>query len=69
MPNADYWELWRQMYSIYRINFGELIDYARRRKAIKPLIPQVIEAIGINKVIFGTKVVLEPKVTKRKSGS
>lgn len=67
MPDADYWELWRQMYSLYRINFGELIDYARRRKNLKALMPQVIDNLKINKVIFGTKVGLVSKVTKKKS--
>ncbi len=67
MPNADYWELWRQMYSLYRINFGELISYARRRKNLKAIFPQLIDTIGINKVTFGTKVDLVSKVTKRKS--
>ena len=69
MPNADYWELWRQMYSLYRINFGELIGYARRRKNLTVLMPQVIDNLRINKVIFGTKVGLVSKVTKKKSAS
>jgi len=67
MPEADYWELWSQIYSLYRINFGELINYARRRKYVKVLMPQVIDKLEINKVIFGTKVGLVSKVTKRKS--
>lgn len=69
MPDADYWELWRQIYSLYRINFGELIDYTRRRKNLKALIPQVIDNIRIDKVIFGTKVGLVSKVTRGKSVS
>lgn len=67
MPDADYWELWRQMYSLYRISFGELIDYARRRKNLKALMPQVIDNLKINKVTFGTKVGLVSKVTNRKN--
>ena len=69
MPDADYWELWRQMYSLYRINFGELIDYARRRKNEKVLITQLIDNLEIDKIIFGTKVGLVSKVTKKKSVS
>ena len=59
----------RQMYSLYRISFGELIDYARRRKSLKALMPQLIDNLKINKVTFGTKVDLVSKVTKKKSAS
>ena len=64
MTAADYWELWHQMYSLYRINFGELIDYARRRKSLKNLLPQVIDNLKLDKVTFGTKLDLASKVTK-----
>lgn len=69
MPDADYWELWRQVYSLYRINFGELVNYARRRNNIKGLLSQLIDNTDINEVTFVTKVGLASKVTKKKSGS
>ena len=69
MPDPDYWELWRQVYSLYRINFGELIDYARRRKNIKALLSQLLDKTDINEVTFVAKVDLVSKVTKKKSAS
>ncbi len=67
MPDGDYWELWRHLYSLYRINFGELINYARRRKNLKVLLQQLIDNTGIKEVTFVTKVGLVSKVTKKRN--
>lgn len=67
MPEADYWKLWHQLYSLYRINFGRLIDYARRRKKLEALMPQVIDNLEIDKVIFGAKIGLVSKVINKKN--
>lgn len=69
MPDADYWELWRDIYSLYRVNFSEVIDYALRRRNIRRFISQLIDNIDIKEVIYGSKSCLLPKMTKRKSGS
>jgi len=66
MPDADYWELWRTVYSLYRINFSELIDYALRRRNMKAMITQLIDNTGLREVINGSKSDLLPKMTKRK---
>lgn len=52
MTDADYWELWREIYSLYRVNIGEAISYAARRKNLEALISQLIDNIGVNKVTF-----------------
>lgn len=66
MPDADYWELWHTVYSLYRINFSELIDYALRRRNIKAMITQLIDNTELSKVINGSKFDLLPKMTKQK---
>ena len=66
MPDADYWELWRTVYSLYRINFPELIDYALRRRNMRAMIAQLIDNTEVSKVINGSKSNLLPKMTKQK---
>jgi hypothetical protein len=60
-----------EVYSLYRINFGELIDYARRRKNIKALLSQLLDNTDINEVTFVAKVglVSRSKLWIPKSGN
>lgn len=69
MPDADYWELWRAIYSLYRVNFSEVVDYALRRRNLKKLVSQLAGNTGIKEVIYGSKSSLLPRVTRNKKGS
>ena len=55
MTESDYWELWQTVYSLYRINFSEVVDYASRRRNLKNFVLQLLGNIGINGVINGSK--------------
>lgn len=67
MADTDYWELWKEMYSLYRINFSAVFDYAMRRRNIRVLIQKLIDIIGLKQVIFGSKSKLVPNITLKKS--
>lgn len=55
MSDADYWQLWETIFSLYRINIPELLDYTSRRRNIKILFPQMTENKYLKKVINGSK--------------
>ena len=46
--------------------FSEVVDYAFRRRNIRNLIPQLIDNMGLQKVINGSKFNLLPKGIKRR---
>ncbi len=63
MSETDYWELWRSIYSKYRINIGKVVAYARRRQCFKALAEQLIDNKELGQVTFGAYFELVAKVT------
>lgn len=66
MPESDYWELWRSLYSKYRINIGKVVAYARRRKCLEALVTQIIDNKEVGQVTFGAYFELVAKVILKK---
>ena len=63
MPDADYWELWCQVYPLYRITLGITVSCTEARLSnIIGLLSQLIDNTDINEVTFVT-VGLASKVT------
>ena len=66
MPDGDYWELWRSIDKLFRINIGDMIAYARRRRYLRGINSQLIDNIGLNNVTFGAYIKYVAKVTSKK---
>lgn len=66
MPDGDYWELWRSIDGLFRINIGDLIAYARCRRYFRDIISQLIDNIGLNNVTFGAYIKYAAKVIPNK---
>ncbi|KJJ84930.1 hypothetical protein OMAG_001160 [Candidatus Omnitrophus magneticus] len=68
MADVDFWELWRSLFSLYRIDFSKLIDYAVGRRNMRVLISQLIDNAGLKEVIFDSKYDLLSNMTRKKGG-
>jgi len=66
MQDSDYWELWRSIDKLFRVNIGVLISYARARRYFRDILSQLIDNIGLNNVTFGAYVKYAAKVTSKK---
>ena len=66
MADGDYWELWRSIDGLFRINIGDLIAYARCRRYFRDIISQLIDNVGLNNVTFGAYIKYAGKVTSKK---
>jgi len=66
MLDSDYWELWRSIDKLFRVNIGVLISYARTRRYFRDILSQLIDNIGLNNVTFGAYVKYAAKVTSIK---
>ncbi|MBU4488606.1 MAG: hypothetical protein KKI13_06035 [Candidatus Omnitrophica bacterium] len=66
MPDGDYWELWRSIDELFRVNVISLIAYAKTRRYFQGMLSQLIDNIGLNKVTFGAYLKYAGKVTYNK---
>ena len=66
MSDGDYWELWRSIDGLFRVNVSALIAYAKSRRYFKDIFSQLIDNIGINNVTFGAYIKYAGKVTSNK---
>jgi hypothetical protein len=66
MADGDYWELWRSIDGLFRINIGDLIAYARCRRYFRDIISQLIDNVGLNNITFGAYIKYAGKVTFKK---
>lgn len=66
MQDSDYWELWRSIDKLFRVNIGVLISYARARRYFRDILLQLIDNVGLNNVTFGAYVKYAAKVTSKK---
>lgn len=66
MPDNDYWELWRSIDGLFRINVSALITYAKSRRYFRDIISQLIDNIGLNNVTFGAYIKYAGKVISNK---
>jgi hypothetical protein len=66
MTDSDYWELWRSMDGLFRINVSALIAYAKNRRYFRGIISQLVDNIGLNNVTFGAYIKYAAKVISKK---
>ncbi|MDO8662853.1 MAG: hypothetical protein Q7K98_06515 [Candidatus Omnitrophota bacterium] len=66
MADSDYWELWRSMDGLFRVNVSALITYAKSRRYFRDLISQLVDNIGLNNVTFGAYIKYAVKVMSNK---
>jgi len=66
MPDGDYWELWRSIDGLFRVNISALIAYAKIRRYFRDMIPQLIDNIGLNNITFGAYIKYAGKVISEK---
>jgi len=66
MTDSDYWELWRSIDGLFRINVSALIAYAKSRRYFRDLISQLIDNIGLNNITFGAYIKYAGKVISDK---
>ena len=66
MPDGDYWELWRSIDDLFRVNIGVLISYARTRRYFRGILSQLIDNVGLENVTFGAYIKYAAKVTSKK---
>ena len=52
IAQSDYFELWWDLVRLYRINIGELLNYSRRRRCLRTLIPQLTDNINSYTIDF-----------------
>ena len=62
MADSDYWELWRSIDGLFRVNVSSLIAYAKSRRYLRDIISQLVDNIGLNNVTFGTYIKYAVKV-------
>jgi len=66
MQDSDYWELWRSIDELFRVNIGVLITYARARRYLRDILLQLTDNVGLSNVTFGAYVKYAAKVTSKK---
>lgn len=66
MTDSDYWELWRSIDELFRVNVSALIAYAKTRRYFQGIVSQLIDNIGLNNVTFGAYLKYAGKVTSKK---
>ncbi len=66
MTDSDYWELWRSIDGLFRINVGALVTYAKNRRYFRGIISQLIDNIGLNNITFGAYIKYAGKVISDK---
>jgi len=66
MTDSDYWELWRSIDGLFRINVSALIAYAKSRRYFRGIISQLIDNIGLNNITFGAYIRYAGKVISDK---
>lgn len=66
MPDNDYWELWRSIDDLFRVNVSSLITYAKTRRYFQDLFSQLIDNVGLNNVTFGAYLKYAVKVTSKR---
>lgn len=66
MADNDYWELWRGIDGLFRVNVGSLIAYAKSRRYFQDILSQLIENVGLDNVTFGAYLKYAGKVTSNK---
>lgn len=66
MTDSDYWELWRSIDGLFRINVSALIAYAKNRRYFRGMISQLIDNIGLNNITFGAYIQYAGKVISGK---
>ncbi len=62
MTDSDYWELWRSIDGLFRINVSALIAYAKSRRYFRDIISQLTDNIGLNNITFGAYIKYAGKV-------
>ncbi|MCD6221373.1 HTH domain-containing protein [bacterium] len=50
----DYWQMWRELISNYRLNIGKIISYSKRRKCFQGLFSQLIDNNILSEVTSAT---------------
>lgn len=68
MADGDYWELWRSIDELFRVNVSSLIAYAKSRRYFRDIFSQLIENVGLNNVSFGAYLKYAGKLTSNKKG-
>lgn len=66
MTDGDYWELWRSIDELFRVNVSALVAYAKIRRYFKGILSQLIDNIGLNNVTFGAYIKYAGKVISDK---
>jgi len=66
MTDGDYWELWRSIDELFRVNVSALVAYAKSRMYFNGMLSQLIDNIGLNNVTFGAYIKYAGKVTSNK---
>jgi hypothetical protein len=65
ISEVDYWQIWRELCSQYRINIGTVVAYSKRRKCFKALFSQLIENNILTDMTFGAYFNEVAKVIKK----
>ena len=67
MQDSDYWDLWRSIDKLFRVNIGNLISYARARRYFRDMLLQLNDNIGFNNVTFGAYMKYAAEVMSKKN--
>ncbi|MBU4304382.1 MAG: hypothetical protein KJ893_01960 [Candidatus Omnitrophica bacterium] len=66
MQDSDYWDLWRNIDKLFRVNIGRLISYARVRRYFRDMFSQLTYNVELSNITFGAYVKYAAKVTSKK---
>ena len=69
ISEVDYWQIWQELSSHYRINIGKVISYSKRRKRFQSLFSQLIANKTLDEMTFAALLEEVAKVTRKKNGN